>query len=81
MRPTAHEIYGRRRSRNLGLGLSLAAFVTLVFMVTIVKLNAGHNVRGFQLSGSDTPTLDASHIPSAAERAAARASERSAGGN
>ena len=25
MRPDSHEIYGRRRSRNVGLGLVLAA--------------------------------------------------------
>jgi hypothetical protein len=50
MRPTTHEIYGRRRSRNLGLGLSLAAFVLVVFAVTIVKLTAGHPMQGFDHS-------------------------------
>jgi hypothetical protein len=77
MRPTTHEIYGRRRSRNVGLGLSLAGFVLLVFMVTIVKLNAGHSIRGFHLGQESVApaapaALDASHIPTAAERAAAR---------
>lgn len=92
MRPTTHEIYGRRRSRNVGLGLTLAGFVLLVFMVTVVKLNAGHEVRGLQASQGaaemsppplalEAPMLDASHIPSAAERAAARAAEREAAGN
>ena len=38
MRPDSHEIYARRRSRNRGLGLVLAAFVALVFAVTVVKL-------------------------------------------
>jgi hypothetical protein len=47
MRPDSHEIYGRRRSRNLGLGLSLAAFVLLVFAVTVVKLNSGQPIEGF----------------------------------
>ena len=47
MRPDTHEIYGRRRSRNLGLGLVLAAFVALVFAVTIVKLSEGHPMQGF----------------------------------
>ena len=47
MRPDSHEIYGRRRSRNLGLGLVLAAFVLLIFAVTIVKLREGADVRGF----------------------------------
>ena len=47
MRPDSHEIYGRRRSRNLGLGLTLAAFVILTFAVTIVKLSEGADMRGF----------------------------------
>jgi hypothetical protein len=45
MRPDSHELYARRRSRNLGLGLSLAAFVLLVFAVTIVKLAEGQDMR------------------------------------
>ncbi|HLS58797.1 MAG TPA: hypothetical protein VK022_04140 [Paracoccaceae bacterium] len=49
MRPVTHELHVRRRSRNLGLGISLGAFVLLVFMVTIVKLDAGHAIRGVQL--------------------------------
>jgi hypothetical protein len=91
MRPTTHEIYGRRRSRNLGLGLTLAGFVLLMFMVTIVKLNAGHAVRGIQINQAgglsppaaalEAPAADASHIPTAAERAAARAAERAAAGD
>jgi hypothetical protein len=35
---------GARRGRNLLLAFALAAFVILVFIVTIVKL--GHNVPG-----------------------------------
>jgi hypothetical protein len=91
MRPTTHEIYGRRRSRNLGLGLTLAGFVLIVFMVTIVKLNAGHAVRGIQIgqgaelpppaAALEAPAPDATHIPSAAERAAARAADREAPGD
>ncbi len=34
-----HEIHKRRRGRNLGLGLSLMAFVVIVFGVTIVKVS------------------------------------------
>jgi hypothetical protein len=45
MRPDGHEIYGRRRSRNLGLGLTLGAFVLLVFAVTVVKLGQGQDLR------------------------------------
>ncbi len=44
MRPDSHELYGRRRSRNVGLGLVLGAFVLLVFSVTIVKLAEGQMV-------------------------------------
>jgi hypothetical protein len=47
MRPDTHEIYGRRRSRNRGIGLVLAAFVILVFAVTIVKLGEGEKMEGF----------------------------------
>lgn len=47
MRPDSHEIYGRRRSRNRGLGLVLAAFVLLMFVVTVVKLQQGAEIRGF----------------------------------
>lgn len=34
-----HEIHTRRFSRNLGLGLVLAAFVALVFGLTIAKVS------------------------------------------
>jgi hypothetical protein len=47
VRPDSHEIYGRRRSRNVGLALSLAAFVLLTFAVTIVKLSEGQDMQGF----------------------------------
>lgn len=33
-----HEIYTRRFSRNVGLGLVLAVFVALVFGLTVVKV-------------------------------------------
>jgi hypothetical protein len=46
MQPDNHEIYGRRRSRNLGLGLVLAAFALLTFSVTIVKLKEGQEMQG-----------------------------------
>jgi len=47
MRPDSHEIYARRRSRNLGLGLTLGAFVLVIFAVTVVKLTEGHPMQGF----------------------------------
>ena len=36
-----HEIHDRRRSRNVGLGLVLVAFVALVFGLTVVKVQQG----------------------------------------
>ncbi len=36
-----HEMHQKRFSRNLGLGLVLAAFVALVFALTVVKVTQG----------------------------------------
>jgi hypothetical protein len=55
MRPDSHEIYGRRRSRNLGLGLVLGAFVLLLFAVTVVKLREGAELRGFDHTFESLP--------------------------
>lgn len=33
-----HEIHRRRRSRNIGLGLVLVAFIAVVFGLTVVKV-------------------------------------------
>ena len=35
---TEHEIHGRRRGRNLGVGLMLGGFVVLVMLLTFVKI-------------------------------------------
>lgn len=37
----AHEIYRRRFSRNLGVGVLLASFVGLMFALTVVKVTQG----------------------------------------
>ena len=37
-----HEIHKGRFSRNMGLGLVLAAFVVLVFGLTVVKVTDGN---------------------------------------
>lgn len=42
-----HEIHRRRRSRNVGLGLVLIAFVTLVFGLTVVKVQQGDMMEAF----------------------------------
>lgn len=42
-----HEIYKRRFGRNLGIGLLLAAFVAIVFGLTVVKVTNIGAVQGF----------------------------------
>ncbi len=42
-----HEIYKRRFSRNLGVGLLLALFVGLVFGLSVVKVVSIGAVQGF----------------------------------
>jgi hypothetical protein len=39
-----HEIYRRRFGRNLGVGLALAAFVGLSFLLTVEKVTHGHTM-------------------------------------
>ncbi len=44
-----HEIYKRRFSRNLGVGLALGAFVLLTFFLTVEKVTRGdplHAIEG-----------------------------------
>lgn len=36
-----HEIHTRRFGRNLGVGLALAAFIAIIFGLTIVKVTRG----------------------------------------
>jgi hypothetical protein len=61
MRPDSHELYGRRRSRNVGVGLVLGGFAVLVFAVTLVKLTAEGPVEGFDhaVRASALPAEDA----------------------
>lgn len=33
-----HEIHGRRKGRNVGVGLLLGAFVVLIMLLTFVKI-------------------------------------------
>jgi cell division protein FtsI/penicillin-binding protein 2 len=44
---TEHELHGRRRSRNVGLGIVLIAFVALVFALTVVKVTQGHLMEAY----------------------------------
>lgn len=45
-RPT-HDLHKRRFSRNLGLAVTLVAFVALVFALTVVKVQRGDPMQGF----------------------------------
>ncbi|WP_103333867.1 hypothetical protein [Pseudotabrizicola formosa] len=42
-----HELHRRRFSRNVGLGVTLVAFVALVFALTVVKVTRGDPMQGF----------------------------------
>ncbi|MBN8633429.1 MAG: hypothetical protein J0L76_21545 [Rhodobacterales bacterium] len=42
-----HDLHKRRFSRNLGVGLTLAAFVALVFALTVVKVKRGDPMQGY----------------------------------
>ncbi|MDO5647908.1 hypothetical protein [Paracoccus sp. (in: a-proteobacteria)] len=42
-----HQLHNRRRSRNVGLGVVLIAFVVLVFALTVVKVTQGHMMEAF----------------------------------
>lgn len=42
-----HEIHQRRLSRNLGVGLALLALVAVVFGLTVVKVERGDSLQGF----------------------------------
>ncbi len=45
--PPEHEMHKRRFGRNLGVGLMLAAFVGLVFALTVVKVTRGDPMQGY----------------------------------
>ena len=42
-----HEIHERRFSRNLGVALTLLAFIAIVFGLTVVKVTRGDSLQGF----------------------------------
>ena len=46
-----HEIYRRRFSRNLGVGLALAAFVVLTFFLTVEKVTMGNPMKAIRGEG------------------------------
>ena len=50
-----HEIYGRRLSRNVGVGVALAAFVILSFLLTVEKVTHGDPMHAIQGKGAVNP--------------------------
>jgi len=42
-----HELHRRRMGRNVGVGLTLVAFIALVFGLTIAKISGGGAIQGF----------------------------------
>ncbi len=45
-----HEIYARRGKNNLWLGIIMGGLVTVIFLVTIVKLSNGSKMQAFDHS-------------------------------
>lgn len=45
-----HELHKRRFGRNLGVGLTLGAFVAIVFFLTMSKIRNGGSAEGFDHS-------------------------------
>ena len=70
-----HEIHGRRRGRNFGVGLLLLGLIGIVFGLTVVKVLGLSDIR--QMERFDhvaRPALE----PGAMEAAERRAAERAA---
>ncbi len=45
-----HDLHRRRRSRNVGVGLTLVAFIALVFALTVAKVQRGGSLEAFDHS-------------------------------
>jgi len=43
-----HDLHRRRRGRNMGVGLTLIAFVAIVFGMTVVKVSEGQNMQSYE---------------------------------
>ncbi len=42
-----HELHDRRKSRNIGVGLTLVGFIAVVFALTVVKVTRGDPMQAF----------------------------------
>jgi hypothetical protein len=47
MMRVTHELHERRKSRNVGLGLTLAGFVVVILALTMVKVTRGDPMQAF----------------------------------
>ena len=45
-----HDLHRRRASRNVGVGLTLVAFIVLVFGLTIAKVQRGGTIEAYDHS-------------------------------
>ena len=59
-----HEMHGRRRGRNLGLGLVLLGFVALLFGLTVVKVT----VLDPQIAAREAEAAGAASLPAQTAR-------------
>jgi hypothetical protein len=50
-----HEIYRRRLSRNVGVGVALGAFVLLSFALTVEKVTHGDPMHAIEGKGAVNP--------------------------
>lgn len=42
-----HELHGRRKSRNIGVGVLLVAFAAIMFGLTVAKIEGGGSLEAF----------------------------------
>ena len=62
--PPTHEIHKRRFGRNVGVAGLLLAFVALVFALTVVKIQRGEPVQGFDHT-AEQPRTGPAALPAA----------------
>jgi hypothetical protein len=53
-----HEIHTRRFGRNLGVGLTLGAFIVIVFAMTVVKVTQGGDTQAPAAQTAVEPTKE-----------------------